>query len=163
MTDSPSHPTSESEKHYGFISVERGGKLIGAKPIYYEYQKLIGGPRDVERLLKSSVDLKPYEEFKVKTQDDTDINQNEPVINESINNDIAVDDTPIVENDISTDTEPIVETVIVKPDDIYKKTTSTVTHSKLPWALLISVGGGMLVLFGAGFVTFLIIKKKKGL
>ena len=168
MTDSPSHSTSESEKHYGFISVERGGKLIGAKPIYYEYQKLIGGPRDVERLKKASINLKPYEEFKVKTQDDTDINQEvtvviPPVIDDSTNDDLVINDTPIIEEDVSVNPEPIIETVIVKPDDIYKKTTSTITHNQTPWVLIISVGVGMLVLFGAGFATLLIIKRKKGL
>ena len=63
----------------------------------------------------------------------------------------------------STDKEVIVEDVVIEPENIYKKATTTVTQRKLPWALLISVGGGMSVLFGAGFATFLIIKKKKGL
>jgi len=167
LIDSPGH-SSESERHYGFVWVEPGGKIIEPKPIYYEYQKLIGGPRNVDRLLKSSVDLKPYEALKVKTQDDTDINQNvsviQPTIKDDVSDELPTIDIPIIENNNTSDNvEPIVETITVKPDDIYKKTTSTVTHNKLPWILILSVGGGMLVLFSAGFVTFLIIKRKKGL
>lgn len=165
LTDSPSHSV-ESERHYGFISVEPGGKIIGPEPIYYEYQKRIGGTNSIEKLLKSSVDLKPYEEFKVKTQDDTDINQNVPVDQPNIK-DETPEDTPIIE-DIptieNTDVvEPIIETITIKPDDIHKKTTSTITHNKIPWILIIAVGVGMLVVFAAGFATLLIIRKKRGL
>ncbi len=151
LTNSPSHPTP-AEANYGFIDVEKGGKIIGPKPIYYEYQKMIGGPRNVERLLKTSIDLKPYDAFKVKTQDDTNVDQNE-VVTPPISGDASVDDL------IPDDT--LDEPVIVKPKDIYKETTKRVTRIAMPWVLVISVGVGMLVLFGAGFAVLIIIAKKK--
>lgn len=160
LTDSPSH-IDPTEKYYGFVRVEAGGKIIGPKPIYYQYQQLIGGDGSIKRLLKDSVDLKPYEVFKVKTQDDTNINQSEPVTPPTSDS-TSFENIPTVGSE-SIVNEPIVETVTIKPDDIYKKTISKITHNKMPWILIISVGVGMLVVFAAGFTAFLIIKKKKDL
>ena len=82
-------------------------------------------------------------------------------VNSDFSNNLSEENSTITE--VVTEKETVVETVTVKPDDIYKKTTDTVTYNKLPWGLIISVGVGMLVLFAAGFVTFLTISKKKGL
>ena len=163
LTDAPSH-ADISEKYFGFVRVEKGGKIIEPKPIYYQYQSLIGGDSSIERLSKDSVDLKPYEIFKVKTQEDDEFNNevvDTPIIDTPVMDTPIVDNSSIENNDTSNEIEPIIETVIVKPDDIYNKTTTTITHNKLPWALLVSVGVGMLMLFGAGFATFVIIDKKK--
>lgn len=168
LTDMPSH-TQEHEKHYGHIRVEKGGKIIEPKPLYYLYQKIIGGNENLPMQLQSSIDLKPYEIFKVYTSTDESYKPDtqNPNLQDNylptIKDNYFDNETDNSEQIESTDKEVIVEDVVIEPENIYKKATTTVTQRKLPWALLISVGGGMLVLFGAGFATFLIIKKKKGL
>lgn len=184
MTCMVSHP-QEAERHYGHLLVDSLGNIIEPKPIYYLYQKLIGGSNSIPLIKKSSIDLAPYEKFKVKTQDDTELNQSEqvkppaddnvssqekPVVdkkpttqeNEStIKDESNVDENSSIKSESIVEIKEIVDTVTVKPDDQYKKTTSTITQNKLPWILIISVGVGMLVLFGGGVAAFVIIDKKK--
>lgn len=167
LTESPSHPQA-AEKAHGHIDVEPGGKIIAPKQLYYDYQYLIGGDNSIEKLQKSSIDLKPYEALKVYTQDDShleidnNLSSDNSASNGSIDGHLSNETTS--SSDLSkTEETPIIETVEIKPEDIYNKTTTTITHNKMPWILIISVGVGMLVLFGAGFATFILIKRKKGL
>ena len=164
LTDSPSHVV-ESEKHYGFVSVKPGGEIIAPKPIYYEYQKKIGGTDNIERLLKSSIDLEPYEVFKVKTQDDTNMNQNLSTDSSNSNNDL-IDSSPMfdfsdTENNDTLNEDDLNQETTIKPKDIYKKTISTIAATEMPWLLIILASVGMLVVFAAGIITFLILYKKK--
>ncbi len=159
LTDSPSHP-QDAEKTYGHISVEKGGKITGIKPLYYQYQHLIGGGASVERLLKSSIDLTPYDALKVYTQDDSDLKtEEEPVLDlQPPSDDLIIEDTTV---ESTPEKEPIVETITIKPDDIYNKTISTVTHNVMPWGLIIGVGTGLVVIAVGIIATLIIIDKKK--
>lgn len=155
LTQSPNHSLGH-EKNYGFLEVEKNsiptGKIIGPLPIYYTYQKMIGGNNNIARISKASIDLKPYEVFKVRTAiDNTNYDDvSEGVIGSFDFSDVFDDDLDVFDDD------SLVE-------GITKKLISTITTKKMPWVLLISVGGGMLVLFAAGFAIFLIIRKKKGI
>ncbi len=165
LLDAPSH-VDPNETDYGHIKVEKGGKIIEPKQLYYDYQHLIGGGAPVKKLLKESIDLEPYRALKVVTQDDSDLKQDEtPNLNDTDLDDNLVDDelqAPV--DDIIIETvpqEPIVETVTITPDDIYNKTTSTITKNIMPWGLIIIVGVGMLVVAAAVVVAYLYFGKKK--
>ena len=119
------------------------------------------------------LNLKPYEVVKVTTQDDSNLKPDEtPNSNDTNLNNNLVDDEiqapiedSIIENttEITTpqELEPIVETVTITPDDIYNKTTSTITKNVMPWGLIIIVGVGMLVVAAAVVVAYLYFSKKK--
>lgn len=161
LTQSPNHKLPH-EINYGFLAVEKNsiptGKIIGPLPNYYIYQKMIGGNDNVSRIAKSSIDLKPYEIFKVRTAIGGDNAQSKDQ-NAGSN---SISSFDFLFNNGESDEES--ESLDVSPADvenIYKKATVKVITHKTPWLLLFLLSGGILLLFGGGFLTFLLLNKRK--
>ena len=159
LTQSPNHKQPH-EINYGFLEVEKysnpTGKIIGPLPNYYIYQKMIGGNDNVARISKDSIDLKPYEVFKVRTAADTSASEiNGNYVAKDNDFDVDIDADALSDFDFDDNS--------VNAQNVYKKMISTITRHRMPWILLFSVGGGMIVLFGAGFLIFMLIQRKKGL
>lgn len=158
-----------AEARYGLIRNTQGGIGItdtaNEKPVYKEFQRLLGGNRNLSMIKRDAVDLKPYEKLAVETADDSAFSQNgtvdfgnSPTFDWDTDTDTA--DPVDISGDPAAAKEPI-EVVIENIIHPIRKITEEETLYEIPWLMTVLCGASLLVVAGGGVVLFLILDKRK--
>lgn len=161
---------SSQEAVFGMVECTTDGIIGKPHPIYYDLQKRFGGSDSARQISLSEINLKPYEDLKVKTADDSgitiekgDTDTPSHVTDYSVfdTDDDIKSDFDIDDEDEDDDDED--EASVVNGKDNIKKLTTTRTSYKLPLLATILTCVGILVVFAAAFLIYMILQKKKRL